>query len=126
MPKPLPRAIGRRVKSRMDAFEDERRRNEVRVLHGRRCLVCGRKTNVVHEHKRRGAGGEVSLTNSFLACDEADGGVCHPLLGTRHIMPICPVEPFDAREPLLFEMTEDVAKLVFERRSLPSHIRLVS
>jgi hypothetical protein len=123
--KPLPHKVAKRTRSRADAIEDDRRREQVRIHHGRKCLVCRRRTNVVHEHKRRGAGGEVSLQNSYTACDEIDGGLCHPLLQRRRIMPVCRVEPFDAREIEAFEMSEEIAALVFERRPRPEHIRIV-
>jgi hypothetical protein len=125
--KPLPRQVDRRHKHRHDHRADEAARREVRKHWKFRCRICGRKTSVVHEHKRRGAGGEVSLQNSYLACDESDGGLCHPLAQSRHIQPVmvnC-ADVFDAREDLVFEMTAKVAQLVFERRSLPAHVRIV-
>ncbi len=123
--KPLPHKVTKRAKNRADLKADEAARQEVRKEDRYRCRVCERKTHVVHEHKRRGAGGVVSLQNSFLACDEIDGGVCHPLLQSRHITPICPVDPFDAREDLVFEMTEKVAAIVFERRTRTDQVRIL-
>lgn len=127
MPKPLPRQVDQRMRNRDLAREDHRARQQVRQFWKYRCRVCGRKTGVVHEDKRRGAGGVVSLQNSFLACDVPNDGVCHGLLGTRHITPVMAngAEVFDAREELVFEMTEDVAAIVFEKRPRPAHIRIV-
>ncbi len=125
--KPLPRAVDRVRKRRRGDRDDERARQEVRQHWRFRCRVCGRKTSVVHENKRRGAGGRVSLANSFLACDVDDGGTCHPLLQGRFIYPVMASgsEVFDAREELVFEMTEKVAQIVFERRPRPAHVRIV-
>ena len=125
--KPLPRAVDRRQQKRDDEREDRRARIEVRK-HGRyRCRVSGRKTSVVHEEKRRGAGGRVSLENSYLACDVDDGGLCHPLLQRRLMYAVMAngSEHFDAREDLVFEMTEKIAQLAFEHRPRPAHVRIV-
>lgn len=81
----------------------------------------------MHENKRRGAGGQVSLENSFQACDVLDGGLCHPLLGTRRIEPVMAngAEEFDANEDLVFEMTAATAQRVFGDRYRPVRVRLV-
>lgn len=125
--KPLPRQVAKRAKNRQRVRDDDRARNEVRRHWKFRCRVCGRRTGIVHEHKRRGAGGVVSLQNSFLACDVPNDGICHPLLQGRHIMPVMAdgSEVFDAREPLIFEMPESVAALVFEDNPIPPHVRIV-
>lgn len=91
--------------------------------------MCARETRVVHEHKTRGAGGRVSQENSFCACDVIDGGLCHPLLQRHQITPVMAQgsedEPFDAREALVFEMTDQVAHLAFTDRPIPAHVRIV-
>jgi len=123
--KPLPRKVQKRSKRRVEKRDDEAARKKVREYWGFKCCVCKRKTSTVHEEKRRGAGGEVSLRNSYLACDEIDGGVCHPLLQSRDIYAVCPGEIFDARKIERFEMTKAIAALVFERRARPASVRIV-
>jgi hypothetical protein len=123
----LPHAITRRRRQRQETREDRRARDEIRQLDQFRCRVCGRRTSVVHEEKRRGAGGPVSPENSYLACDLDTGGVCHPLLQNRHIYAVMAngADAFDAREDLVFEMTEKVAAIAFEGRERPAHVRIV-
>lgn len=123
----LPHAIEQRKKKRQEERHDDRARNEIRRLDSHRCRVCGRKTNVVHEEKRRGAGGQVTAANSYLACDIDTNGVCHPLLQTYRIWAVMAsgAEAFNAREELLFEMTEEIAELVFEGRSRTAQVRIV-
>lgn len=125
--KPLPHKVTKRKQQRGDKVADDKARKEVRAHWRYRCRVCNRRTSVVHENKRRGAGGPVNLQNSFLACDLDDGGICHVLLQRRFIEPVMVngAEEFDAREELMFEMTEKVAELVFEKRPRPPHVRIV-
>lgn len=125
--KPLPHKVTKRADQRQASRDDNEARKEIRALDGHRCRVCGRKTNVVHEQKRRGAGGKVSPDNSYLACDVIDGGVCHPLLQRYRIYArmASGAEEFNAREDLVFEMTQKIAELVFERRALTAHVRIV-
>ena len=124
--KPDRRRVDRRRKRAREREEDIARA-QVRLFWNFRCRVCGRQTSTVHEHKRRGAGGKVSLTNSFLACDLQDGGVCHPLLQDRYVNPRMAngAETFDASAGLIFEMNWRAAKLIFGSRSLPAHVRIV-
>jgi hypothetical protein len=124
--KPLPYAVTRLKKEKRTAADDERARTKIRKLDSYTCRVCGRRTMVVHEHKRRGAGGVVSAENSFCACDVLDGGLCHPLLQARSIHPVCPVDPFNAREALVFEMTRKIADEAFHDRPVTPHVRIVS
>lgn len=126
--KPLPRAVKKRQAKRDAAAADERARKAVRAHWHYRCRVCGRRTSVVHEEKRRGAGGAVSLANSYLACDVDDNGVYHPLLQQYRIYAVMASDrdtPFDASEDLVFEMSEAIATIVFERRPRPAHVRIV-
>jgi len=126
--KPLPRAVDKRAKRRTAAAADQRARKAVREHWRYRCRVCGRRTSVVHEQKRRGAGGLVSLQNSYLACSVDDGGVCHDLLQLYRIVAVMASDrdaPFDASEDLVFEMPEAIAELVFENRPRPAHVRIV-
>lgn len=69
----------------------------------------------------------MSLENSYLACDVGDGGLCHPLLQRRFMDAVMANggDEFDAREDLVFEMTEVIAKLAFEKRKRPAHVRIV-
>lgn len=124
--KELPQAVDRRKRKRDSDRDEDLARKQVREYWHYRCRVCGRRTSVVHEEKRRGAGGVVSLRNSYLACDVVDGGVCHPLLQTYRIWAVMEngSDTFDARKPLVFEMSEAIAKLVFEGRPRPPHIRI--
>jgi hypothetical protein len=125
--KPLPHKVAQRDHRRKDAAAEERARGNVRQHGHYRCRVCGRPTKVVHEEKRRGAGGRVSLENSYLACDVGDGGICHPLLQNRFIAAVMAdgSEAFDARKELIFEMPERIAKRVFDDRTRPPHIRIL-
>lgn len=125
--KPLPRAIEKLRKQKTTSRDDERARNKVRAHWREKCRVCGRRTRVVHEEKRRGAGGPVSLANSYLACDVINGGACHPLLQNRFIYARMAngADEFDAQEDLVFEMTEKIAVIVFDKRARPAHVRIV-
>jgi hypothetical protein len=125
--KPLPVAVDRRQERRQLDAKDERARTRVRQEDQYRCRLCGRPTRVVHEQERRGAGGTVSLENSYLACDVFEGGLCHVLL-QRYLITARMgngSEVFDAREDLVFEMPEKIARLVFETRPRPPHVRIV-
>lgn len=113
--KPLPRAVAKARKARMESNDDRKSKAEIRAFHGHRCTCCLRKGSLeVHEEKRRGAGGIVSLQNSYLACVPPTGA-CHALLQRRFIS--CErkdsQEPFDAREPLLFTMSARVLNEAF-------------
>jgi hypothetical protein len=121
------RAIDKVSKKRQAARDDKRDRDKVRQRDGYRCRLCGRRTSTVHEDKRRGAGGKVSLTNSLLLCDVHDGGLCHPLTGMRWIEPVMAngAEEFDANEDLVFEMTESTARRAFDNRPRPAHVRIL-
>ena len=113
---------------RQTPSQQRREKEQVRKRDSSRCRVCTRPTRVVHEHKTRGAGGRVSLENSFCACDVGDGGQCHPLLQRDDIMPVQAADreaAFDATEPLDFEMTERVARKVFDDRPILAHVRIV-
>jgi hypothetical protein len=125
-PKPLPHKVTKVRQGKVDKVADEQAREEIRILYKRRCQVCGRKTNTVHEHKRRGAGGIVCVENSFTACDLIDGGMCHPLLQARQIVPLVDREPLvegdDVRATTGFRMNTPVHKLVFAHRAQPTHI----
>src|SRR5438876_19155 len=114
-PKPLPRAAEKLLKDREARVDDRASKHAIRVYHGFRCCVCLKKGTIeVHEQHRRGAGGVVSLSNSFLACAPPTGA-CHRLLQVRDIeaemrdgSPI-----FDARNPLKFSMGQRIADIVF-------------
>lgn len=128
--KPLPRKVDKRQEKRSHDQRVRDTKTQVRQRDHGRCRVCGRRTRVVHENHFRSLGGVVSLENSFLACDFPDG-VCHPLLQQHRITPFvlgsASREPrdMDAREPLGFEMSADVAKLVFDTRPQPSSVVIV-
>ncbi len=127
IPKPLPHAVDKRQQKQDDRRAEEAVRREVRRLDQHRCRVCGRRSNCVHEDLPRGAGGAVSLENSFVACFLPDGGLCHTLLQRHQITPVMAdgSEPFNARAELLFEMTERIAEIAFEHRPRPAHIRIL-
>ena len=71
----------------------------------------------------------MSRENSFCACDVGDGGLCHPLLQRDDIQPVMAIggseAPFDANEPLEFEMTVRVAQKVFPDGRILAHVRIV-
>ena len=127
-PKPLPRKVEKLLKQKAEKRDDGKERDEIRKFYKRRCCVCGRKTNTVHENKRRGAGGLVDLSNSFLACDIVDGGVCHPLLQARQIEPLVNRVPLtlggDVRAITGFRMNSRTHRLAFSHRSTPTHIEI--
>ena len=70
----------------------------------------------------------MSLLNSFTACDVCDGGVCHPLLQSRQIVPIAGDEPLaigdDVRKITGFRMDSKVHRMVFSHRATPGHIEI--
>jgi hypothetical protein len=125
--KDLPRAVDKRATRATREREDQRAKTAVRQADRYRCRVCGRGTKVVHEHPPRSLGTRPSLASSFCACDVLDGGVCHPLLQRHRIVPVMADgrDRFHARGPLLFEMTEAVAVVVFKDRPRPPHVRIV-
>jgi hypothetical protein len=112
---------------RQSAVEERRAREAVRRSDARRCRVCYRRSASVHEEKRRGAGGRVTLANSFVACEVSDGGGCHPLLQARLIRAVMAdgSEEFNARGSLEFEMTKAIANRVFPGGVCPAHVRIV-
>lgn len=124
----VPHKVKKLLRGKVDKRQDEKDRDVIRDWYKRRCFVCGRKSTTVHEHKRRGAGGVVSLTNSFVGCDVSEGGMCHPLLQARQIVPLVGSEPLeiggDVRTITGFRMTEKTHRLVFSHRSVPSHIEI--
>jgi len=125
-PKPLPRAVEKVQTAKQELRDDRASRHEVRVYHGFRCNVCLRKGAIeVHERKRRGAGGLVSLKNSFLACVPPTGA-CHRLLQVREIQDEMAdgSEDFDARKPIRFVMSQRVADVVFPHGRIPTHIHV--
>jgi hypothetical protein len=114
-PKPLPRATSKVARVKRAVSEDKKAKAEIREFHGQRCTCCQRKGYLeVHEEKRRGAGGVVSLQNSYLACVPPTGS-CHALLQQRHIYAERKDgrEPFDATKPLRFTMSRRVLNQVF-------------
>lgn len=129
-PKPFPKKVDKRQEKRTHDQRVRDTKTQVRQRDRYRCRVCGRRTRVVHEHHFRSVGGPVSLENSFCCCDYPDG-ICHPLLQQHRITPFVlgstsrDPRDFDASEPLGFEMSADVATLVFENRSRPSSIVIV-
>ena len=126
-PKPLPRAVEKVQNHREDRKYDRVNKHAIRVYHAFRCSVCGKKGAIeVHEEKRRGAGGVVSLSNSYLACVPPTGA-CHRLLQTRAIQAemLDGSDVFDARKPILFTMSQRVADVVFPRGPIPKHVHVL-
>lgn len=124
-PKPLPRAVEKVKAHKADQKDDRVRKHVVRTYHGFRCCVCGKKGSIeVHEEKRRGAGGEVSLQNSYLACVPPTGA-CHALLQNRHICAETDGPEFDATRNLRFSMSQRVADAVFPHGQLPKHVHVI-
>jgi hypothetical protein len=126
-PKPLPRAV-QKIKAHKDERKDDRvRKHVIRAFHEFRCSVCGKKGSIeVHEEKRRGAGGEVTLVNSYLACVPPTGA-CHALLQDRFIYAEMAdgSEDFDARKPMRFSMSQRVADAVFPQGRIPAHCHVI-
>lgn len=125
--KPLPSAVSKIQQQRAELRDDRRTKAEIRALHGHRCAVCRRKGSLeVHEEKRRGAGGLVSLQNSYPACVPPTGA-CHRLLQTRHVLAEMAdgAEVFDAQRPLRFLMPQRVADVVFPNGQIPAHVHVV-
>lgn len=132
MPQPLwkepRRALNKVAKARQTRAADEQARKAVRYRDHYTCRLCGRKTSVVHEHKRRGAGGKVTLQNSFCLCSVEDGGLCHDLVGTRWVYPVMVdgAETFDASRVIVFHLSRSTATRIFGTlRSIPSHVLIV-
>lgn len=126
--KPLPQRVARFKKRLEKDRAVQRIKTRVRKRDSYTCRVCGRATFVVHEHQPRGAGGKVSLQNSFCSCDVPDGGLCHVLLQRHRITPVLARGrelPFDANESLVFEMTEEIAAMVFRSRRRPAHVTVL-
>jgi hypothetical protein len=126
-PKPLPRAVRKLQAARADVRDDRKVKAEIRAFHGHRCCVCLKKGSLeVHEEKRRGAGGPVSLRNSYTAC-VLPTGACHHLLQYRHIYAerVDGEEPFDATMPLRFTMSRSVADAVFPSGHVPRHVHVL-
>ncbi len=77
--KPLPRSLLKRQQAREALRDDRKAKAEVKAADGYRCRCCGSKDGVdCHEHKRRGAGGAITLANSYALCR-----VCHDLMTRR-------------------------------------------
>ena len=126
-PKPLPRAVEKVRQAKADQKDDRVRKHVIREFHNFRCCVCGKKGSIeVHEEKRRGAGGEVSLKNSYLACVPKTGA-CHRLLQDRFIYAEMAdgSDQFDATKPLRFTMSQRVADAVFPHGQLPKHVHVI-
>ena len=120
--KPLPRSLLRRADLRAKQRDDEAIKAQVRARDKHRCRVCGRKPVDVHEEKRRGAGGSVSLVNSF-AADRA----CHDLLQGRHMYAEMAdgSEKFDANRNLRFVTSQRVADLLWANGQIPKHVHVL-
>src|SRR5690606_24714483 len=119
--KPLPRSL-RKLAAKRDAAKAEREvKAAVKARDGFRCRVCLRKGPVdCHEEKRRGAGGNVSLANSYAVCR-----ICHDLLQSRHIAAEQDRELFDASQPIRFLTTRQVADLVWPSGNIPAHVHVI-
>lgn len=125
--KPLPRAALKLAKRRQAQKDDRAVKATIRAFHGHRCAVCRKRGSLeVHEQKRRGAGGVVSLENSYPVC-VLPTGACHDLLQSRHIEAEMAdgAEAFDARRPLKFTMGQRVADLVFPSGQIPAHVHVI-
>lgn len=120
--KPLPRSLLRRADLRAKQRYDESIKAQVRARDKHKCRVCGRKPVDVHEEKRRGAGGSISLVNSY-AADRA----CHDLLQYRHMYAEMAdgSDKFDANKPLRFVTSQKVADLLWANGQVPSHVHVV-
>lgn len=108
-PRRVKKVEKRRTVARMDRTEKE----AVRQRDKEACRVCFRKTRDVHERLFKSLGGVASLANSMCACR-----ICHPFLQEHGIQ----VYGRSCHEPLTFEMSEAVARIVFRGRATPKHV----
>lgn len=132
MPQPLwkepRRALDKATSASQRRAADQAARQAVRARDRYLCRLCGRKTRVVHEHKRRGAGGKVTLQNSFCLCSVEDGGLCHDLVGMRWVYPVMVdgAEIFDASRAIMFHLSRSTATRIFGASgSIPAHVLIV-
>lgn len=122
------RALDKAAKARQTRAANEKARQAVRSRDRYTCRLCGRKTSVVHEHKRRGAGGKVTLQNSFCLCSGENSGLCHDLVGTRWVYPVMVdgAEIFDASRAIVFHLSRSTATRIFGASgSIPAHVLIV-
>jgi hypothetical protein len=108
------REVTKRTVQRMDKKEKDR----VRERDKETCRVCGRSTRHVHERLFKSLGGIACLLNSMVACPNR----CHGLLQGHAIRPLGP----NCNEPLIFQMTEKTAYLIFRGRPTPGHVEIVA
>ena len=121
VPKPTPHILTKMLRQRQDRREDEAIKREIRVRDHHTCRCCNRDGREVHEHKRRGAGGVVSLTNSMTLCK-----VCHSLIGDRYIQVEMAdgLKTFDANFPLRFLVPKDIAKTLLPKY-IPAQVTVI-
>lgn len=120
--KPLPRAFTQRIKQRADRRSEKVIKRQVKQRDHFACRCCNRKDQLdTHEHKRRGAGGEVSLTNSFTLCRP-----CHSLIQTRHIQVEMAdgLTTFDANFPLRFLVPRGIADVLLPKY-IPAQVTVI-
>lgn len=115
-----PRLVAEKAKETKAETADRKGKQAVRDRDGGICRVCGRKATEVHEALSfKSKGGIASLQNSIHVCAKPLG-LCHQFLqqhGIRAIGKHC-------SRKLIFEMSPDVAKLVFGRQDIPAHVRV--
>lgn len=120
-PKGDPRLVEQKRKETQAETADRKGKQAVRERDGGVCRVCGRKATEVHEALTfKSKGGVASLQNSIHVCAKPLG-LCHQFLqqhGIRVIGKHC-------SKKLIFEMSAAVSKLVFGRREIPAHVRIV-
>ena len=128
--KPTPHILTKLLKQRQNRRQVEAVKRQVRARDHFMCRCCNRKDQLdTHEHKRRGAGGEVSLENSFTACR-----ICHSLIQSRHIEVIARSAYvvgldaqeafFNANEPIQFLVPKAIADVLFSRY-IPSQVTVL-
>jgi hypothetical protein len=119
--KPLPRRLVKLAEKRQAQKDDRAIKADVRARDKFRCRVTGsREALDVHEEKRRGAGGKVSLQNSYTVTR-----VAHDLLQSRHIVAEQDGETFDANLPIRFVTSQKVADLLFPSGRIPPQVHVI-
>jgi hypothetical protein len=111
------RHVAKVLKGRAVVRMDRTEKELVRRRDFESCRVCFRATRQVHERLFKSLGGVASLENSLCACK-----ICHPFLQQHGIQ----VYGETCNDPLLFEMNEAVARIVFRGRAVPPHVTVIA
>jgi hypothetical protein len=119
--KPLPRSALKFAAKRQAQRDDRAIKAQIKARDQYRCRVTGSRDVLdVHEEKRRGAGGKVSLANSYTVTR-----VAHDLLQSRHIVAEQDGETFDANLPIRFVTSQKVADLLFPSGRIPPQVHVI-